>query len=179
MFDHAYDGAGRKPVFVLGSKCFHRYVRLLPVFADRARFQLFGDTVNTASRMESTGQRSKIQVSQTTADALIDAGKGHWIKQRKDMVTAKGKGNLITFWANPTSQTKGTHTTSSISGSDGSILLLQKTPELQVNDRLVDWMVDMLLDSVKKIVSCLLQFYAELTVRKPEDAHAKLQLSSA
>ena len=124
------------------------------ILVDRARFQLFGDTVNTASRMESTGQTSKIQVSQTTADALIEGGKGHWLKQRKETVKAKGKGNLITFWANPANR-GGSSNTASVSGaSDGSILL--KAPDFKpVNDRLVNWMVDMLLDSVKKIVSCL------------------------
>ena len=56
---------------------------------EKSRFQLFGDTVNTASRVESTGQRNRIQVSQQTADLLIQAGKENWILPRKDLVEAK------------------------------------------------------------------------------------------
>jgi class 3 adenylate cyclase len=50
----------------------------------RSRFQLFGDTMNTAARMESTGIRNKIQISQETADLLIIAGKVKWISRRED-----------------------------------------------------------------------------------------------
>jgi class 3 adenylate cyclase len=45
--------------------------------------------VNTASRIESTGQRNRIQVSQQTADLLIEAGKDNWVVPRKDLVEAK------------------------------------------------------------------------------------------
>lgn len=51
---------------------------------ERSRFQLFGDTMNTAARMEHNGLRDKIQMSQETADLLIAAGKSNWLSPRED-----------------------------------------------------------------------------------------------
>mmetsp|Transcript_21694 Transcript_21694/g.53584 ORF Transcript_21694/g.53584 Transcript_21694/m.53584 type:complete len:1189 (-) Transcript_21694:77-3643(-) len=65
---------------------------------DKSRFQLFGDTVNTAARIESTGMRNRIQVSEETGDLLAAAGKVHWLRSRDEAVTAKGKGKLHTYW---------------------------------------------------------------------------------
>ena len=65
---------------------------------EKSRFQLFGDTMNTASRIEETGLKNKIHLSQTTAELLVAAGKSSWVKPRDKAVTAKGKGNLSTFW---------------------------------------------------------------------------------
>ena len=69
---------------------------------EKSRFQVFGDTVNTGSRMESTGERNRIQVSSTTADLLRNKhAKGSWLQKRDDMIEAKGKGKLQTYWCLP------------------------------------------------------------------------------
>jgi len=65
---------------------------------DKTRFQLFGDTVNTASRMESTGKVNMIQVSPQTANLLKDEGLGKWVVPRENLVTVKGKGEMQTYW---------------------------------------------------------------------------------
>lgn len=64
----------------------------------KARFQLFGDTINTTARIESNGTRNKIHLSEETATLLQKAGKGNWVIAREDKVYAKGKGEVRTFW---------------------------------------------------------------------------------
>ena len=56
--------------------------------------------MNTAARMESTrtSEKQMIQISQATADLLVAAGKTHWLTPREDVVIAKGKGGMHTFW---------------------------------------------------------------------------------
>eukprot|EP00980_Cylindrotheca_fusiformis_P000976 scaffold265_cov131-Cylindrotheca_fusiformis.AAC.11 len=65
---------------------------------ERSRFQLFGDTMNTASRMESTGERDRIQVTQATADLLKEAGYEKWLIPRSNRTFVKGKGEMQTYW---------------------------------------------------------------------------------
>lgn len=54
--------------------------------------------MNVTSRIESTGTKNKIHLSEPTAELLQAAGKGEWVEQREDKVLAKGKGELQTFW---------------------------------------------------------------------------------
>lgn len=56
-------------------------------------YDLWGDTVNTASRMESSGEPGRVQVTERTA-ALLSPGFG---LQGRGEITVKGKGPMRTF----------------------------------------------------------------------------------
>nr|KAG5701206.1 hypothetical protein BaRGS_008582 [Batillaria attramentaria] len=60
------------------------------------RYTLFGDTVNTASRMETTGEALKIHVS-ARCKAILDILGGYTLEER-GMVSMKGKGEMLTYW---------------------------------------------------------------------------------
>ena len=59
-------------------------------------YDLWGDTVNTASRMESYGQEGKIQISQDTFDLL----KGSFNFEKRASFEVKGKGIMDTYLLN-------------------------------------------------------------------------------
>jgi guanylate cyclase len=57
-------------------------------------YDLWGDTVNTASRMESHGAPNRVHVSDETARAL----EGAFELEERGVVNVKGKGELRTHW---------------------------------------------------------------------------------
>ena len=54
--------------------------------------------MNTASRIETGGMADRIHLSTETANQLKELGKSKWITKREDMIIAKGKGELQTYW---------------------------------------------------------------------------------
>jgi guanylate cyclase len=60
----------------------------------RFAYDLWGDTVNTASRMESHGQPGEIQLTSATHAAL---GTGFRTRERGE-IEVKGRGRIATHW---------------------------------------------------------------------------------
>ena len=70
-------------------------------FVNKPGFQIFVNTVNTAARMESNGVPNMIHFSQSTAELLYASGRGGWVTTRQDLVFAKGKGTMQTYFVEP------------------------------------------------------------------------------
>ncbi|XP_074039726.1 guanylyl cyclase at 32E [Leptinotarsa decemlineata] len=60
------------------------------------RYCLFGDTVNTASRMESSGQAFRIHISHATY--LLLQRLGGYTCEERGVIPIKGKGDMQTYW---------------------------------------------------------------------------------
>ena len=60
----------------------------------RLIYDLWGDAVNIASRMESSGEPGKIQVTESTYKLL----QNKYVFTKRGTVNVKGKGEMVTYW---------------------------------------------------------------------------------
>jgi adenylate cyclase len=58
------------------------------------QYDIWGDTVNTASRMESSGEVGKVNISGTTYDLVKDK----FICTHRGKIKAKGKGEIDMYF---------------------------------------------------------------------------------
>jgi hypothetical protein len=103
----------------------------------------------------SLGVRDRIHISQETADLLIAAGKEHWVTAREDAVQVKGKGEMWTFWVDPT-VTKKKSVSSARSTSTEDIVDLENAclkQEALKKSRLVSWMAGLFEKYLKDILA--------------------------
>ena len=141
---------------------------------EKSRFQLFGDTVNTAARMEGTGGSNQIHISQATADLVISECEELCAKPREQLIEVKGKGKMQTYWlvaeneAAPRDDDVDATSSSLVEGEesrgfaytsfagDGFMQTLQTNsalPACEKQKRLIDWNVDVLQGLLKKVVA--------------------------
>jgi adenylate cyclase len=57
-------------------------------------YDLWGDAVNIASRMESSGEPGRIQVTEATYERIKD----QYIFEKRGKIPIKGKGEMMTYW---------------------------------------------------------------------------------
>ena len=136
---------------------------------DRSRFQLFGDTMNTAARIESTGEVGCIQLSTETANLLSQAGKSMWLNKRDECVVARGKGSMQTYWLINGREGSNGNGSSGDAGDTGTLSGHSEAAEVsdlvvqtnngqmktfaQQTSRLINWNVEQLVRLLKEIVA--------------------------
>eukprot|EP00027_Filamoeba_sp_ATCC50430_P007672 CAMPEP_0168559118 /NCGR_PEP_ID=MMETSP0413-20121227/10344_1 /TAXON_ID=136452 /ORGANISM="Filamoeba nolandi, Strain NC-AS-23-1" /LENGTH=785 /DNA_ID=CAMNT_0008590307 /DNA_START=939 /DNA_END=3293 /DNA_ORIENTATION=- len=76
-------------------------------------FKLFGDTVNTAARMESYSQEGRITLSPTTRQRLLDTKDGmvEFIIEDRGLINVKGKGDMNLYFLNDVQGAEGVYLT--------------------------------------------------------------------
>eukprot|EP00980_Cylindrotheca_fusiformis_P008036 scaffold1710_cov120-Cylindrotheca_fusiformis.AAC.2 len=144
--------------------------------------------MNTACRMESSGKRDHIQVTQATADLLKEAGFARWLIPRSSTILVKGKGEMQTYWVRKAKEpvAKGCDLKSATSltvdetiESDGAESTGGSSSEcgldaegihaLRKTERLVEWDVAVLTSLLQQIIASRGGFVNDITVLSTEE----------
>jgi hypothetical protein len=150
--------------------------------------------MNTASRIESTGEPNRVHLSYATAELLIAAGKAHWLRERKNGVEAKGKGRLMTYWLATQPATGSTESGASngrSTESEGGQRLLEPFVQEEASttirdaylnaidtkqERLVEWHVDLILRLLRELSARREALDLDNPHRRPPDSEEQLQV---
>ncbi|XP_017858082.1 PREDICTED: adenylate cyclase type 3 isoform X1 [Drosophila arizonae] len=94
---HALQGINEQSFnhFVLKMGINHGPITAGVIGARKPHYDIWGNTVNVASRMESTGKAGAVQVTEETCNILQQFG---YTFQQRGLVAVKGKGQLMTYY---------------------------------------------------------------------------------
>ncbi|KAG0724335.1 Adenylate cyclase type 3 [Chionoecetes opilio] len=81
--------------FVLRMGINHGPITAGVIGARKPHYDIWGNTVNVASRMESTGKAGCIQVTEETTKILQHFG---YVFEQRGLIAVKGKGELMTYY---------------------------------------------------------------------------------
>ncbi|CAG4968046.1 unnamed protein product [Colias eurytheme] len=111
--------------FVLRMGVNHGPITAGVIGARKPHYDIWGNTVNVASRMESTGKAGCIQVTEETCEILQKFG--YYFEQR-GLVAVKGKGQLMTYYLQGKHDAPPPHT---------ECPTIDETPEANASDALL------------------------------------------
>ncbi|KAH8409996.1 hypothetical protein KR009_003788 [Drosophila setifemur] len=131
---HALQGINEQSFnhFVLKMGINHGPITAGVIGARKPHYDIWGNTVNVASRMESTGKAGAIQVTEETCNILQEFG---YTFQQRGLVAVKGKGQLMTYYLQGKSQPNtesAAPTAIELHGAESSVL--ESTTELEASD---------------------------------------------
>ncbi|KAH8292802.1 hypothetical protein KR054_006894 [Drosophila jambulina] len=132
---HALQGINEQSFnhFVLKMGINHGPITAGVIGARKPHYDIWGNTVNVASRMESTGKAGAIQVTEETCNILQQFG---YTFLQRGLVAVKGKGQLMTYYlqgkSQPNAEPEGAPPSIELHGPEA--LALDSTVELEASD---------------------------------------------